>query len=551
MGQRIKYLLLCVAVSIFLLCGCERNNVPENLTYSEYEGKVQKSGYYLNFEYVEYEGIAYYFEADKYDNNQRREVIADVSRVLGILQTDENVLPDKFSVYFGEGLNQQGVYGKAFYDTAFDSSLDDIIILLQGIYGEYANYGLIYGYADYMMKQLKLKPLECYGSEVVAEYLNSMDAVTISEILDLNMPLFKEAYADEELSKISRSIAVSFVEYLIREYGAAELNSLLISSYALDTSFDKAYCNRINEWAMNVLGLECNKEPYSYAIRFERNVGMDREKYPYIVHSASTISYINSYMQVLWFESKTMGAELFDYHKMVVYFNYLEEDIEVAKEYLSPWFDIKADRLKMFFYMPGEYDVIYKSGYNSFNNTATIVSLSSGLHEYVHYLTARDDGKEWMVEGLAVYMDIYQQNGRSSLVSETPQWVYCAGDYEVIRNGAGAEEEEYTKAYNAYVNLTQNDTSEENIKYDLEAFYERAAYMECLGYEGYGIHGENVQMKMSYERAGSLINYMIKTYGEDKVFEVYKDYSLLDEVLGCSYGELLDAWELDLISRCE
>ena len=229
------------------------------------------------------------------------------------------------------------------------------------------------------------------------------------------------------------------------------------------------------------------------------------------------------------------------------YFTLLEDDIIIAKEYLSPWLDLETGKMKMQIFMPREEANRYVSKYDSRNDTATIIFLSSGYHEYIHHLVSKYNPERWMGEGITIYMDIYQMENKSSNVSETAQWIYHANDYEKIP--AGEENtEEFLKAITAYKNLTNNSRDS---KYDLEAYYERAAYMECIGYEGWGNAGKNADIAMTYEKAGSLFNYLIQTYGEEAVFKLYEDYSILCSELHMTYPELLEAWEQDLITRIE
>lgn len=122
---------------------------------------------------------------------------------------------------------------------------------------------------------------------------------------------------------------------------------------------------------------------------------------------------------------------------------------------------------------------------------------------------------------------------------------------------------EYTKAIQAYANLTQSEISKINPKYDLEAYYERAVYMEYLGYEGWGNTVKYPELTMSYEKAVSLFRYMIETYGEACVFQLYKEVKIseneleisyiewLEQKLGISYTQLLENWENDLTIRCQ
>lgn len=595
-----KFLIILFIIIIFLLCSCTKEtSISTNLTYQQYEGIVQEYGTYSIYEYTKYEGVTYYFQAEEYDKSQRSTIIANVDKVLQILKlTNEQNIPKEFSIYFGSALKTQGIYGNVFYTTAYEDTIENIIPLLQGIYREYANYGILYGYANFLLKELGIETKSICTKEEIANYLIQQDDKMVSGILDLNLPFFEQIYADKKINDISKSIAVLFVEDMIQTYGMEEIHTMLTSSYSLDTSFDNMFCNRINEWLETELKMEydskneageitptaciheqvtnteCDclfyrmKKPYTYAIRFEKNYAFDCENYPYILHTVSTKSYIHKDMQTLWYESETMQSEKFDYLKIMQYFQFLETNIEIAKQYLSQWLDIEDNRVTMQFFMPNAYENIAKSQYHFGRHTASVVLLQLGYHEYIHHLTSKYYPESWLVEGLAVYMDIYYPENKSSSVSECTWWVHHADQYERFPDKIEENNFEYTKALQTYVILTQskllqNEFSKINSKYDLEAYFERAVYMECLGYDGWGTMGKNAEMNMTYEKAGSLFHYMIETYGEEYVFEIYKELGkvenelkisymeLLEEKLGISYTKLLENWEKDLRERCE
>ena len=64
--------------------------------------------------------------------------------------------------------------------------------------------------------------------------------------------------------------------------------------------------------------------------------------------------------------------------------------------------------------------------------------------------------------------------------------------------------------------------------------------------------GNNVDgAELSYYEAGSLVNYLIKTYGEDKFFKLFDDYSKLKDIYGKNYDELKEEWLTKLKSKME
>lgn len=526
-----------------LLCfltGCGVYSNIGNITYEKYEGIVQSDTMYTEYEYTKYNKVTYYFNRKEYSDSKRKEVISQIEKVA-------DILPEDFSIYFGSELYKQGVYGKAFYDTSFEYNLENIVVLLQAIYGECSNYGLVYGYANYLLDEMSLETNDLYIDEEMIQFCNSLESQELSRILDLNMPLFEIVYAEEETINMSKTIACSMVEYIIAEWGVEKIDELLKQSYLLDTKYDEAFCYYANKWLESEIGTSYRKVPNAQAIRFEKNCVAEKEDYPYIVHTVSVKAYVHKDMQVLWYESDTTGWEAFDYGKIIQYFTFLENDIAIAKEYLSPWLDLETSKMEMKIFMPREETNTYISQYDSRNDTAMIVLLSSGYHEYIHHLVSKYNPERWMSEGIAVYMDIYQMEKKSSDISQTAQWVYHADEYEKIPVGV-ENKDEFLLAIEAYRNLSN---AKDVNKYDLEAYYERAAYMECIGYEGWGNAGENVDIRMTYEKAGSLFNYLIQNYGEEAVFKIYEEYSALEKEINMTYAELLKSWEEDLITRAE
>lgn len=546
-GIDMKQKWIIVLALVCLLTGCSGAFQIGDLTYDNFEGVVQEDGMYGRFEYAKYNDVTYYFYPEEYNEFQRKENIANIEKVMQMIAATNAALPEDFSIYIGSEMYTQGVYGKAFFNTDFECNLENVIILLQAVYGEYANYGLVYGYANYILDEMSIKTEAFYNTDDRKAFCNSVKEEELSQILDMNLPFFETVYTDEQTANMSKDMACSLVEYVIAEHGVGKVDELLKQSYVLDTTFDNAFCGYVNEWFAHEIGMEFQKEPYMQPIRFERNYEDEKEDYPYIIHTVSIDAYVHKDMEVDWYESGSTGWTDFDYSKMIQYFTLLEEDIIVAKEYLSPWMELETGRMKMKLFMPREETDRYVSMYQGHIDTATIVTLNSGYHEYIHHLVSKYNPDNWMIEGITVYMDIYQRENKGSNISETPQWVHMANVYEHIPAGK-ENDEEYIKAIKAYKNLSNN---RQDKKYDVEAYYERAAYMECIGYPGWGNSGNNGAIGMTYEKMGSLFNYLIKTYGEEAVFRMYQDYSILEKEYHVTYPDLIKAWEEDLISRAE
>ena len=114
------------------LYGCtNKNPVSEVGTYTPYEDVVQDEEGYVTYNY---NGVTYYFQGEEYEPLQRENIILQIDNTLQLLKTKkEQSFPKDFSIYFGSGLTTRGIYGKVFYQTAYEDSIENIITLLYGI----------------------------------------------------------------------------------------------------------------------------------------------------------------------------------------------------------------------------------------------------------------------------------------------------------------------------------------------------------------------------------------------------------------------------------
>lgn len=554
-----KILIYICLIALILLSSCTFSNkdtlkqVKYNVTQgANFKDFVQAGNGRMEFESFSTESINYYFEAYKYTGEQRLEFINKVEVLRGYLENEAEVSFDKsLSIYVSKYNTLQGTNGKLFIsDLAVDSN-DSTIAFLQALFGANSNYGLCYGIAIYINEKLYNDTSTSNVSTVELGKYYSIDENII--LMDLTIPVFKDVYFTEEQNNYVYETAYHFTKDLIERKGFKDTINLLNNSSKLDISFDVEYANEKNTWLKSIGATQIYETP-AIPLRYEIVMGNKAKTYPYVVNSFS----INSYFTIKEDEIRREKMVM-DYAYIKNYLEMYEHDISALKKYLEPYFDTNKKVIDCYF---GEDKANFYGG----STIQYTTPLSSGVHEYTHYLAYNDfygdiikesDKKKlgdpndvlysngyWMLEGLAEYCseyleekDIYRMKSEyyNKNINHSVKRLYNKNFVDSNKN------ESYIEFYQELYAIIESRYNTED-KPSIAQVYNN---LYKLGIKNDQYEG----MDLTYKEASSLINYLITTYGEDKFFQLYKEYSKLKEIYGKTYEELLKEWKNKLFNK--
>lgn len=493
---------------------------------SNYKDFIQGSRSLVEFEVFSTEKLVYNFELSKYSEEQVNRLISSFENLRISLETNFNIFIDKpLSLFISESINFGTEDGKIYLNKLDIENIEVTTVFLQAIFGDTSNYGLVYGLACHIYETLYNTTVEQSVSVEDLKKYYSTDRTL--NIMDLTIPVFQSLYFNEEQNKYAYSTAYYFVKDLIEKDGVENLIVLLKDSVELDLEFDLKYTEIKNKWLESIRATEICKAP-EIPIRYKQSLKRNSKTYPYAMYTQSTISYFSP-NENLYFESTIVS---YDYTKN--YLTMYEQDISALKEYLSPYIDtnkaiinctIKHKEDGMNYYHGDEEGITYSS------------PTYAGVHEYTHYLTA-NLGKElpvWITEGIADYCAYYLENkGVYRMKTDLIKKRDDAGTKYYFDKNVAANNEYIENSYllfNNELKAYNNSKITGDDKHTISSVYYNAAYI-----------GNEDERSLSYSEAASLVNYLVKNYGEEKFFELYRDYSKLAEIYGKDFSELKQEW---------
>jgi hypothetical protein len=555
-NKKILLTICLITLLLFSSCTLSINDALKKAEYTvtqgaNYKDFVQPGNARIEFVSLSTESINYYYEVYKYTEEQRLDFINKVEVLRDYLEFEAEVSFDKtLSIYISDDNTLQGIDGKLFLNELSINSIDSTIAFLQALFGANSNYGLSYGIACYINEKIYDN---AFTSNISIEELGKFYSIDENIVLmDLTIPVFKDVYFTEEQNSYTYETAYFFIKDLIERKGFKDTINLLNNSSKLDISFDIEYTNEKNIWLKNIGATQICETPI-VPLRYEIIIGNKAKTYPYVINSPS----INSYFTIKEGELRHEGV-IMDYAYIKHYLKMYEHDISALKKYLEPYFDTNKEVIDCYF---GEDKMNYAGG-----NIKYVTPLKSGVHEYTHYLTSNDfygdiikesDKEElgdlndvlygkgyWMVEGIAEYCseyleekDIYRMKTEyyNKKINHSVKRLYNKNFIDSNKN------ESYLKFFQELYAIIESRYNTED-KASIARVYN---YIKNLNLKNDQYEG----IDLTYNEASSLVYYLITTYGEEKFFQLYKEYSKLKELYGKTYEELLKEWKNSLYNK--
>lgn len=438
---------------------------------------------------TERKGITYGFDP-AIAPKDRADCILATENILSRIGAEKNI---QLYICTAESYDSTFVRENGVYTHLQDwDSPEYISALLYGLFGEYCNYGMVYGYANYLCEDLYGIPMDICAQD----WVYTGDPNT----LDLNLLCFRPEFVGEEVIPEIGKLANSFVADCIEEKGEAEFRKLLESSGNLQTvhSFVEVladyYADRNLDYTPSDMLYRIGGKSYDYIVK---------------------CPYATMYVEKDWLDE---NRDLCPYtYEGFLHQNYTDTQL---------FFQTNADQMENYQRLFG------LDSYNDdlniyFSNTATNASTyvqqlhaiflrntGSLTHEYIHSLTVDKSMQEpWAVEGFARYFS-YRYDYYGNAMSNA--------DYNAVPDTANYQYiHDYRDSIGRDIDVTE----------DIEALLHIATYVN-----GYNSPNDGD----GYTPGASFVAYLISRLGQEKVIEIICTTHDFGEY---SYGELVADWQ--------
>lgn len=546
-----KVILLCVAsmmIIVFTSCSLSRNhesnvepnqgsengssaeggNTSENETFAEFQNPVyeyetevmrysellDEFSFRKDVEVTRTDYAAYYFE-NSIDAAERSACIAATDMVLSCVDA---ALPEiEIVVLSPESYDGILVSGNRLY-TSVESweSVDYIAKVLLAGCGEWSNYGMAYGYADYLCRKAGMegaepvmndreavsedRELASDGRETVSDGRDRREFQSMDGLAgyDLTLLCFDENYMSAEDVEAAKNNAGLFAEWYMSSHSEEEYLELLSAS---GTSEGAARANEALKSFYEEHGVECSltKIRYEYG-----GVSLD-----YAAACEYAVFYIGKDWQDQIWEMNPMVPENFLHEDYSAIKKFFECNVSQMKQY-QELFDLDSYSNELTVFFPNNAELLQTSFYQVKRGTIYLDSVVSLMHEYIHFLMDGYDDPEnkWTVEGFARYYDcLYNDYG-------------CAFWNQDYNDPEGA--------FQTYIEHIGRPVDSRADNRDLNDFLVRAY--------------EWSDPNLTYESGASFVAYLVECYGLEDVIQYIGSDIRFNAKWGKSYKELVQDW---------
>lgn len=471
--------------------------------------------------YLEYIGVTYYFKTDSFEEKAAKNRMGELNKVI---QYSNQIFPnDDLNMVIYVGFSKGDVYSDKtdlIIPMEGELSYDDIWKVLKKAHRNSINaaeqYGLFYVYC------LEHKIIEQPSEEIAKKYEKLRKFLENEEqmyLLDFTLPMIENVYFDEQTVELEKENVIGFATWFTQKYSFAEYESMCKAI----VNYDKEMLTRRkNEWLQEIGSsknyAEFAKIPFQYC---DNQNGVSGATYK--IEAEDAIWYWDD------LDVTTLG-----YVDMVTNYRIIEPlriaDFKEARAYLKDYLPEHLEKVNICtnftsmntiadycFYIPSTQRIMLALGWEE---TAHAL-----CHEYCHHLTIGNDRIiqseesifiEWFSTVLANF-ELKNQEKRIAFVN------YMGEDF--LRERGLWDEE--------------NDCYSCNLA-DMRWAWK--GYQSRLEKDPYFIENKNIAVLstagLTYSEKCVLAEYVVKTYGFDKLVELAKQDGDFENVLGCSFIEL-------------
>jgi hypothetical protein len=377
------------------------------------------------------------------------------------------------------------------------SALENIFFAM---YGNFANYGIVYGLSRYYAGKLGIQT-ETLPTLSIRDDINDIN----QHLLELWYVGFIEPYSTQDESLLSKQLSVQFVNYLIDNHGFEYIQSLLSKTSDL-VEFDLAFTEIRNQW-LTLSGSIIRVEPRQVPLAF----GYELHWYKAIWKSPRAI----------WFLHRDYEDFAAQYTDHADYFTSTLDNlvtiITTLEHQMAEMDNIfKNTNLNPKLQYPDL--LIYLGERSYFSRNVFVNMLYAFIHEYVHYLTVYwIEPYKWLIEGIPLYY--------------TRTYGY---EGEVMRKANTSEIDPTIAAFEEYLGrefVFDND------------------WLDWIDYKIYTSDNYDKTVGTHPIQGISFVRYFIKVYGEETFFMFARNISKSYELTGRTYEQLVEDWIQDVKNR--
>ncbi|MBD5536605.1 MAG: hypothetical protein HDQ99_13285 [Lachnospiraceae bacterium] len=501
-----KMRLFGIAVMLAMLTACgsdgkgeppetDESRLPAEYTYEKdtihYAEMAGRYAFLKDVEKTQTDCAAYYFET-AISHEEREACIVATDRILSCIA---GTLPEiEVVVFKPESYSGIAVHGNRLYvPVQLWDSVEYVTGVLLAGYGEWGNYGLAYGYANYLCREAGWDYRETAGFQQMGS----------PDLYDLNLLCFDEQFVLPEDVEAAKNNACFFVNEYLSAHSEEDFLKLLSDSGTVE---GVGSANEVLEAFYNGNDVECSLTE----IRYQYG-GM-------FLDYAAACEYARFYVAKDWqdqtWETNPKVSEYFlheDYSEVRAFF---ECNVRQMGQY-QELFDFDSynnDLPVMFANGRGQsMDSFYEIG----SHTIFVSRVFDLSHEYIHSVTyGRIHFKnQWRIEGFTTYYDC-QYNEYA--------YDFLNNDYNnPPNNEVGVYLKKYMDWIGRPIDFKTDHWEIENLK----------TYV-------YGYTNPD----LTYTSGASFVGYLISQYGEKSVIAYVCSNDTYNAEWGKSYEELVQDW---------
>ncbi len=500
---------------------------PEVMRYSESSGDFS---FRKDMEVTRTDYAAYYFDA-AIDTAERNACIAATERMLfGIGATVPEI---EIVVLSPESYDGILISGNRLYTPvqAWDSADYLAKVLLAG-YGEWSNYGLAYGYADFLYRKAEVGEVGINhnnrerasddGSEMPddrEETLNDIEPVSddrenhsfvpasAPEVYDLTLLCFDERFVSAQDVEAAKNNACLFVEEYLSSHSEEDFQELLSAS---GTAEGLERVNGVLEEFYEENGVDCTLTKFRYQYG---GVTLD-----YAAACEYARFYIDRDWQDALWEDNPMVSENFLHENYGEVRQFFECNVRQMEQYRE-LFDLDHYNNETTVIFPDDTSSLRVSYFHRESRKIYLTSVVSLMHEYIHSLMDGHDDPEhlWTYEGFARNYDCLYNDYAYDC------WNYSYNNFTEIHGSH--ETGVFLDAYIEHIGRPID------IKNDHRDFGDFLAY----AYEW-------KDPDLNYSSGASFVAYLVDCYGLQEVIEYIGADKKYNAEWDKSYEELVQEW---------
>ena len=471
--------------------------------------------------YLEYNDVTYCFKTDSFEEKTAKNIIGKIDQVV---QYSNQIFPeDKPKVKIYVGFSKDDFYSDKtdlFIPLEQELSYDDIWRLLKEAHRNSINaaeqYGLFYVYC----KEHHIIGQQSEDSSKKYETLrNFLEKDEQMYLIDFTLPMIENVYFDEETSELERECVAGFAEWFTQKYSFEEYEMLCKTIEVYDREL---LTKRKNEWLQEI----GSRKNYT-------ELGKILFQYHDAQNVCSGATYKIETDDAIW-NWDDLDVVTLGYVDMVTNYQIIEPlriaDFKEAREYLKDYLPKNLEKVNICtkftqmntiedycFYVPTSNTIMLTLGWEE---TAHAL-----FHEYCHHLTMGDgkilqDGNSIFTEWFSTVLANFELKNLEKNIA----FVNYMGEDFLREYGLWDEKNNCYSCSNA----------------DMRDAWK--GYQERLEKDPYFIENKNIAVistaGLNYSEKCVLAEYVVKTYGFDKLVELAKQDGDFENVLGCSFIEL-------------